>query len=238
MSFVTAEDFNVVPYKIPNLDDATIAAEFQTFVDNMEGDILHDLLGSSLKKMFIDGLAELPDEWVGTNDPGYAIDAEVVYGVSIWKSLQNDNLNHIPEEGLYWTKVEDNRWLLLKLGDTYKYKLKEYKWVGMKQMLIPYIYSEWTRETFNYNVGTGVVVPTNENATTINPSRKIASAWNAFSRIAGNCYMQTDSLYGYLINKNGESGTFDDTFDETFQTFNAYLNTVFKAPGRQNIFNL
>lgn len=238
MSFVTAEDFNVVPYKIPNLDDDSIAAEFQLFVDNMEEDMLRSLLGSSLYDMFIEGLAELPAVWLDDNAPGYALDDLVVYGVSVWQSLQDNNLDNVPEEGAYWTKVEDNRWLLLKYGNTYTYKLHEYKWPGMKKMFVPFIYSEWTKETFNHNVGTGVVVATNENAKTINPSRKIASSWNAFARIAGNCYQQCDTLYGYLVNTNAQSGTFDDTFDETFTSFNAYLIKVFKSPGRVNIFNL
>jgi len=135
------------------------------------------------------------------------------------------------------TDYPEDRWVNLRDGAPYIYNLKTYNWVGMKKMLIPYIYSIWLRDTFDVNSGIGVVVAKGENSKVINPGNRIARNFNIFSHYAGNCRNLKDTLYGFL-SQEGLAGTFDDTFDETFQTFTDYLNFVFKDPGRMNTFNL
>lgn len=229
--FVVATDFDVIPYAIPNL---TGNNSFPDYVDREEEDILKSLLGKSLYDAFIEGLEEIP-EWVSTS--ATVIGNQYAYGLDVWEA-ETVQTGTAPVAGADWTLVEeDNRWLKLKKGADYVYNYKTYEWVGMKKMLIPYIFSMWLRDTFDNNSGVGVVVAKGENSKVINPGNRIARTFNEFSRIAGNCKEKENTLYGFL-DQEGFVGTFDDTFDETFQTFNAYLNFVFKNPGRMNTFQL
>lgn len=43
--------------------------------------------------------------WTGTNTPGYAEDDIVTFAGDIWQSLEDNNLNNIPTEGVWWTKL-------------------------------------------------------------------------------------------------------------------------------------
>jgi len=115
----------------------------------------------------------------------------------------------VPVEGVNWTLVEaKNKWLQLRDGDIYSMK---YKWVGLKRLLIPYVYSYWVGDAYDTNSGIGVVKAKAENATPITPKRRIVRAYNAFVRMAGgdwvgwgwNRYSIADSLYGF-INANSD----------------------------------
>ncbi len=135
------------------------------------------------------------------------------------------------------TDYPEEKWVNLRDGAPYFYLDKTYNWVGMKKMLIPYIFSMWLRDTFDNNSGIGVVVAKGENSKVINPGRRIARNFNIFSHYAGNCHAMKDTLYGFL-SQEGLAGTFDETFDDSFQTFIDYLNFSFKSPGLMNTFNL
>ncbi len=56
--FVTEDDFNVIPYNIPNLDK--VSDTFSSYVDEQEAIVLKKLLGYKLYTEFIAGLAVLP----------------------------------------------------------------------------------------------------------------------------------------------------------------------------------
>jgi hypothetical protein len=190
--FVTASDFNVVPYDIPNLTGSGPINSFNSYVEREEKALLKSLLGKSLYDSFIEGL-----------DTDY------------------------PEQ----------IWLDLRDGGDYVIMGKTYEWVGMKEMLIPYIKSEWLHDNYTQLSGIGTVKGKAENATVVNPRRKIAELWNEFTHIAGNCHNRKDTLWGYL-SILGAGGTFDGTFDDTFDTFGAYLDFVFKDPGLKNWGNI
>lgn len=134
----------------------------------------------------------------------------------------------------------EQRWVDLRDGATYVHQYKTYEWVGMKKMLKPFIFQSWLTDTFDNNSGIGVVVAKAENAKVINPGNRISRAYNEFSRIAGNppeCDAKLNTLYGYL-NIEGAEGTFDDSFDFSFQTFGDYFKYVWTSPGRKNTFQL
>ena len=238
--FVTAQDFATPPYKLVNIDE-DMEAEFLAHVEQTERDNLRKILGSSLYTAFVNGLNELPDEWVGGTQ-SYATDAEVSFGTNTWRSLQDDNIDHEPEEGAWWTVVEaNNRWLRLKEGDTYTLERdgKHYTWYGMKKLIKPLQVSEWLKDTFDSHAGNGgVTMAKNENSERISPARRISLRWNEYSHLVGNKCELKDTLYGYLISENRVNGTFDDTFDETFTNFVDYLEFNFKGPGLKNAFNL
>lgn len=138
--------------------------------------------------------------------------------------------------GLAENPIAD-RWVKLRDGDVYMYNNKNYKWNGMKRLLKPYIYSQWTRSEFEKQSGVGIVVRKAENAVVQNPSVKVTQSWNDFARQAGNSIMQEATLYGYLSVK-GAAGVFDDTFDDTFTDFQAYFDFVFTDPGFLNIWDI
>jgi hypothetical protein len=57
--FITAEDFNTPPYRLPNLDEST---EFSDFVQQEELDRLRKVLGRTLCDAFLAGLFTLADD--------------------------------------------------------------------------------------------------------------------------------------------------------------------------------
>lgn len=235
MNLVTALDFNIPPYSIPNLDK--VVNTFNLFVTEQQNDILLYVLGSDLFNAFNDGLDALPDEWaVGTS---FLLGAETVYGNDMWTAVQN-NTGVIPVEGADWTLSQpNNRWLLLKNGNTYTYNERVYRFKGISKMLRPYIYSQWLEATFKQMVGVGgITMPKTENSLVVSPSEDIIKSWNAFAREIGDNYNQQGTLYGYLVNTNLADGTFDDTFDLTFTSFEAYLDYWFVSPGLKNFLDL
>lgn len=241
MQLVTAQDFNQVPYNVPNAfaqspeGGAEENEQFNSYIDTTVQDIMIKLLGGSLYESFLAGLNALPAAWIGTNSPGYNVDDLVLYNYHVWKSLITPNLNVVPVEGANWTKIEDDRWLMLYNGAMYGGAT----WGGLKKMLIPYIYSMWLRDTYDEHTKIGVIRRTAENAIVIDPAKRTSRAYNTFSLHAGNYYQQYNSLYGYLIYAQTTWDHYTDYYDSTvYAIFSNYLRHTFKDPGRMNIFNI
>lgn len=202
--FVIAQDFDLPPYQIPNLDK--IPNTFQDFVDEREASVLTEVLGYKLYKDFIAGLNALPEAY----DAGftYANLETVVSGNDIWQSLQDNNEGNPLTEGAWWTLVEeDNKWLELKNGCEYPMDMI---WVGMKKMLTPYIYSEWLSFQMDSHTGIGLVVAKAENSVGISPATRISRAFNDYSRLAGSWWDNKNTLYGFV--KQGDYEGFDYTY--------------------------
>lgn len=235
MNLVSATDFDIPPYTIPNLDKK--ANTFTVFVFEQQEEILLKVLGRNLYDSFIDGLDALPSAWSST--VATVIDQQYIHGNNIWKALTVQT-GTAPVEGADWELVEeDNRWLLLKNGNTYAYNDKVYYFKGMSKIMRPFIYSKWLEYTFDQHVGVGgLTIPKTENSQTISPATRIITSWNDFARNIGDKCNQIDTLYGYLINTNTLDGSFDDTFDDSFDTFQDYLNYCFNNPGLKNHLDL
>lgn len=234
MAFLTIQDFNLDPYNIPNNDSED---NLPAVIDQEEEDIVLKLLGSSLYQSFIDGLEALPGIWDA--ETPYDTDQEVQKGVTIWRSLVDGNLNNVPIEGAEWTKVRDDKWLLLQYGDVYTYSGKQYRWYGMAKMLRPYVWFKWVEYDQLRLTGSGIVSSTVENSQKEAPSLPMTRAWNDFGSKAGANCSQINSLYGYLMFKAKDGASvFDGSFDPTFGGLNEYVNTVFDDPGLVNEFDL
>lgn len=188
--FVTASDFNLKPYNIPNLD--AVVNTFQAYANKKEKEALKSLLGLTLYEAFIDGLNE-----------------------------------DYPEQ----------RWLDLRDGAQYQYSLRTYEWVGMNEMLVPFVFSEWVRDDDSILTGVGTGKSKTENLTRLKPLRKISDAFNEYADKAGNRCEYRNTLYGFL-HQEGLQGTFDDTFDDSFRDFIQYLSVNFKDPGHENTFGI
>lgn len=238
--FVTASDFDLHPYQIPNMPVNT----FPAYVSEQEKDILIKLLGSDFYTAFVNGLAALPLAWSATvPSGGYSLGNQVTYGNSIWASLVNTNLNNTPVEGVNWHKAEDNRWLKLKNGVSYRVNSKSYEWKGMVAMLKPYIVSQWVKHNFDSNSGIGITISKSENSIVISAADRIIQNWNAFARIAGSTcghyYWTLDlfnTLFGYLY--NSDALYYNDIPTDDFVDFRSYFVSYFNNPGLINLFGI
>lgn len=246
--FVTAEDFDLQPYNIPNLDK--VEDNFASFIDREEEKRLRKLFGNMFYDAFVAGLAALPPQWEQTITPdGYDLNDLVVNGSNIYKSLTADNVA-LTSDVASWEVQAANRWLLLREGGAYLYYNRPQKWYGMKRLVTPLIYAMWVRYDVHRLTGMGVVASMkSENANTVGVAQTIVQAYNEYSDFAvGDCYVSDflfpvrrlwpeleNSLFGYLyIN----SADFDDVVASAFSDFKSYLIYSFIHPGKMNAFGL
>jgi len=83
-------------------------------------------------------------------------------------------------------------------GAYYEYSDITYKWVGLNKMLIPYLYVVRTNATLDSHTGTGINVPSVENADKISFRQRASRAWNVFADAYGVCKSHRNSLYGFI----------------------------------------
>lgn len=147
------------------------------------------------------------------------------------------SLHQAFKTGIEVTPVEDieERWLHLRYGNTYKHLNRTYNWVGLKKMLIPYIYSRWLEYNVEHTTGVGVIVANTENSTLTSPVFKIVRAWNEFVDMVVGRYEYgygDNSLYGFLYNSDI---AYTDIYPENeYSEFRLYLYDSFHFPGYKN----
>lgn len=129
----------------------------------------------------------------------------------------------------------EQRWQDLKLGVEYTYNGKTYKWGGMNQLFVPYIYQSWVGKTFNNLTGSGVVIPKIENGEQISPASRMIEAYNEASDYVGSECDLYDTLYGYLYTSED---LFTDSLGAGYTDIKVYLCDKFVDPGRENLFNI
>lgn len=200
--FVTAEDFTVPPYNLPNLSEQSDS--FPDYVTRKEREVLSKIFGRTLYKEFIDAIGVLPAVWeqpeIGN---GYSVNNTVAYNANVWTSLVNDNIT-IPEEGVNWHESDvDNKWLKLRDGSPYVFGGTEYVYGGLKELLVPYITSVFLTDNADSISSVGVVVAMAENSEQGTPANRIAKTWNDFANFVGvidKCSVnEVDSLCGFLL---------------------------------------
>lgn len=244
--FVTASDFDRLPFNLTGVDQLT-AGVFDDFVSYHEEEELRKLFGSKFYDAMVTGLTTLPATY--DVSVSYVVDDLVVSGSNIYKSLQNGNVGHVVTDPVWWLVQAGNRWLKLREGDTYLYYNRPQKWYGMKRLVVPLIYSLWTKYTYDNQTSAGIVVSANENAATVTPAVRIARAWNKYARLcAGDWPSVVDwkyliwpelenSLFGYLYLNDS---VWNDLFvpDDGFGSMRAYLAYSFAYPGKTNVFGI
>lgn len=212
--FVLSSDFEKLPYKLPNfgetVSEATdIVDEFEVYMEEKEAYILKKLLGKTFYDKLVSEFESLT-AWV-TATP-YVTGDERTYNRKLWRALQNhtSGSGNLPADGsAYWEQVTDNVWANLFFGADYEYADKTYEWVGLAELLKPYVYQAWMRDTYDNHTGAGVVVAANENGVDISPAFRIANAYNKFSELAGGHFCTIDSLYGFLYVNEASLAEFD-----------------------------
>lgn len=219
------EDFNVPPFDLPS------TAEDNTFplflVNNQEVLLRDNILGDLLYEAFADAIAEMPDVWDDETD--YAVDAQVVEGNNIWKSLQTPNLNQPVEAGVFWELVEaDNRWLKLKNGTTFIVDGKSYKWKGMKPMLVGWHIAKWLEYQNDAQSSIGTVLPKAENSLVTSPVYRIKRGYNTASDLVR-------TLLAYLYHSEE---VYYDVVEDEWSDIKSYIVAKFKPLGKVNEFDL
>jgi len=246
--FVALTDFEVNPYLIPSKPENSNG--LTAFIELKEREILEKTLGLLFYRAMEAGVNALPAEWSSTNPANYDIGVQVVYEKDIYQSTIADNPN-VPNTLTGWTKQPVNRWLRLKKGDVYTNESKENVWVGMKEMLKPYLHAMYLRDYSTSIVANGLVKHVSENSEPANPNQRIMSGYNRFADYVGGCGFRgyfcdadvhfwddyfEDSLYGYLYYNNT---AFDaDVNTKGYSDFRHYLAEKFCFPGYVNTMNL
>lgn len=183
--FCTENDFQVMPYNIPDSSDAPEA--LTDLIPRKEQEALTKVLGAALYDDFINGLFT-------NGNPSTPIDENLI----------------------------EQKWKDLRDGADYMVGVKEYRYTGVKNFLIPYIMQGWLEDNYDNLSTLGNSVATVENAQMIAPGRRIVKAYNAFSKLIGNCFNKCDTLYGFL---------------STIENKEVYPNWNFTDPGLKNTFN-
>lgn len=181
---------------------------------------------------------ELPDldNKVNTFQPFVDVEEEVALRKVLGKLLYEEFKARVSDSLLTVSPIPlTPRWLDLKNGKDYTFNAKKSTWVGIKTLLKPYIYAQWTkRESDNQN-GSGVSVPKLENSTVISSTQRVSRAFNVYSHISGHRRTLTDSLYGFLFNSGD---TYLDVVISEYTSIQGYIRFNYKDPGLINMFNL
>jgi len=185
--FCTEDDFQAMPYNIPDSSDAPEA--LTDLIPRKEREALERVLGAALYNDFINGLFT-------NGNPSDPIAENLIQ--QKWKDLR---------DGANYT-----------IGDPGK----QYRYTGVKQFLIPYIFQGWLQDNYDNLSTLGNSVATVENGQMIAPGRRITLAYNAYSKLIGGMCERADTLYGFL---------------STVENKEVYPNWNFKSPGRKNTFN-
>jgi len=162
---------------------------------------------------------------VGGNFDIFRADQEAVILKSLLGiSLYQDFINGIAED------YPEQKWVDLNAGKTYQVDGLTYEWAGFlgrNGALVPAIYAEWLRATYDNHTGVGITVSRVENAEKISPSLRISRAQTNFKNLVG------------WQAKNGFAANFKNTL-YGFLIINAvdYPNLVWTDPGSINIFDL
>lgn len=147
----------------------------------------------------------------------------------ILRDVLGHNMYEDFEAGMAVTPVEDieERWSKLMDGESFEYSSKPYKWRGMKDLLIPYVFCMWTRHNVKQRGRNGYFTPKVENAEATDGMYEMVSAYNAFARKVGSGCRYNGTLYGYLKTKT-----------TPLTTSPLFTNWCWKDPGFMNEFNL
>ena len=177
--FCTPSDFNLKPYDIPNLSQ--VPNTFPLYIEKREEEVLTKLLGVSLYQEFMLGLQALPPLWDSATD--YGIGDVVVYGNDIWTAIEaNGGYPPSTDTAALWELTEEgNIWLKLKNGFSFYVGSVEHEYLGVVDLLVPYIFYRWTRDTFDSNSGIGIVQGKAENSEVIAPKRRLVDAFNDYA---------------------------------------------------------
>jgi hypothetical protein len=89
-------------------------------------------------------------------------------------------------------------WPSLVNGGYYTLNERQYKWKGLKAILVPYLYAVRVAQQYDELLNTGVEESNTENSTKISPVQRICRAQSKAYHAYG-CYRnKVDTLYGYM----------------------------------------
>lgn len=133
--------------------------------------------------------------------------------------------------------VADQLWLDIRDGGSYTLDDVEYTYGGLKNLLIPYIYSEWIREESVTYTGLGVTVPNAENGNIVSPERHIIKGWNEYVRKLGYFHYNNPYYYDRYSYRYPVLST-ENTLYGLLQSNEAYPEHTYVVPKPINSFNI
>lgn len=139
---------------------------------------------------------------------------EVILRSLFGNTLYDEFIEGIAED------TPDEKWTLLRDGDTYQDGGVTNRWIGLRKMLKGYIYFRWLEDNEETLTGIGVVKGKAENAVVLSAWPKMVRAWNAFAKAAGANESMVNSLFGYVKAKG------------------VYSNFAFSDPKLKNRFDI
>lgn len=71
------------------------------------------------------------------------------------------------------------------------------QWIGLKPMIVDYVYYYYMADDVTTNTGKGVAIPQKDMAFNISPAQKMIVAWNEFLKLSLDCamYLTANSTY-------------------------------------------
>lgn len=113
----------------------------------------------------------------------------------------------------------DQKWVDLRDGAEYTYNSVEYEYAGLKNLLIPRIYSEWLRETRDKFTDVGTVYNTSERSERVSPARRIVECYNEFASKVGGFYEQCNTFYGFVSVNEADYPDWQFSYPERINDF-------------------
>lgn len=195
--FVTPSDFDKIEFNLPRLEQ--VINSFEVFVEQSERTILLQLLGVILCDRVYNGINSLPIDWV-FNANGYSVGDRVVYNNSIWICQLDANTATPNEIDGTWLLEGVNVFARLKNGSDYVLGNKTFRWLGLNDLLIPFIYNRYITNDVKKYSGIGAVVAKSENSNVVPPTILLVQSWNAF--IDKVYRLDAGSLYGFIASES------------------------------------
>lgn len=248
MNFVGTEDFDIVPFALPNI--AKSKSVFDKYVTQIQNEHLRKLFGTYFFDTMTIALDALPEFKTLT---AYATGVQIAYLNNVFKASVDipDTNTDVPVNGATWELIEENnRWLLLKNGTSYTYYDRPYKWLGMKEAVKGLIYAYCARDKYADTLTElGNAKSKSQNAVMAEIAQRQVRGYNRFvdlilgiqehgyqhRHLSEYCYIE-NSLIGYLWSNNE---LYADLFvDKPWSDLRSYLSQEFTEPKRWNTFNI
>lgn len=115
-------------------------------------------------------------------------------------------------------------WFDLAGGAEYEFGNILYEYKGLKSLLVPYLFSLWTKLEIKKFTHSGFATAVQDENQLVNGAELIAKAYNDYSEQVGGCREIENSLYGFLIANESDYGT-------------GWLMD-FEPPGNMNMFGI
>ena len=122
------------------------------------------------------------------------------------------------EDDLTGIIPDSAQWIDFLDGETYTYDSVKYKFLGIKPILIKFVYYYWQRKTAVDLAQSGALNKTLKNAVQIIPVNEMVRAWNDAVNDIKNVRIYGTTVYNFLDHMQDNNGWFGDWDYTSFET--------------------